>query len=74
MFSGNELRKLRQQQRLTKRDVSDRTGLSRSTLSRLEAGLSVPSIETLLRLANSMKIPLQELLSRVRILNGNGTH
>jgi transcriptional regulator with XRE-family HTH domain len=74
MFSGEELRNLRQLKRLSKGDVSDRTGLSLSTLSRLESGLSVPSIETLIRLANSMKTPLKILLSKIGILNGNGRH
>jgi transcriptional regulator with XRE-family HTH domain len=74
MFSGDELRNLRERKRLSKGDVSGRTGLSRSTVSRLESGLSVPSIETLIRLANSMKMSLQELLSKVGILNRSSGH
>jgi transcriptional regulator with XRE-family HTH domain len=69
MFNGVELRTLREQRGLTKGAVSERTGLSRSTLARLERGLSVPSIETLLKLANSMELPLPRLLSKVGILN-----
>jgi len=68
MFSGVELRALREQRGLTKGVITERTGLSRSTLVRLEKGLSVPSIETLLKLANSMELPLSKLLFRVGIL------
>jgi transcriptional regulator with XRE-family HTH domain len=68
MFRGIDLRDLREQQGLTRDAVSARAGISRSTLSRLESGLSVPTIETLLKLANSFELPLPKLLSRVGVL------
>lgn len=68
MFRGIDLRDLREQQGLTRDAVSERAGISRSTLSRLELGLSVPTIETLLKLANSFELPFPKLLSRVGVL------
>jgi transcriptional regulator with XRE-family HTH domain len=68
MFRGIQLRALREQQGLTRDAVSARAGISRSTLSRLESGLSVPTIETLVRLANSLDLPFPKLLSRVGVL------
>jgi transcriptional regulator with XRE-family HTH domain len=68
MFRGIDLRDLREQQGLTRDAVSARAGISRSTLSRLESGLSVPTIETLLKLANSLDLPFPKLLSRVVVL------
>lgn len=68
MFRGIHLRTLREQQGLTRDTVSARAGISRSTLSRLESGLSVPTIETLVKLANSLALPFPKLLSRVGVL------
>lgn len=68
MFKGVELEILREERGLTKIALAKRAGLSRSTLSRLESGLHVPSIETLVRLANSLELPLPKLLSKVGIL------
>jgi transcriptional regulator with XRE-family HTH domain len=69
MFRGIDLRALRQQQGLTQDAVSERAGTSRSALSRLESGMSVPAIDTLVKLANSMGFPLPKLLFKVGILH-----
>jgi transcriptional regulator with XRE-family HTH domain len=69
MFTGANLRNLREGKRLTQDAISRRSGISRSTLSRLESGMSVPSIETLVRLSNSMELPLQKLLFETGILS-----
>jgi len=68
MFRGIELLTLREQRGLTRGAVSGRAGISRSTLSRLESNLSVPTIETLVKLANSMELPLTKFLFKVGIL------
>jgi transcriptional regulator with XRE-family HTH domain len=69
MFHGIHLRVLREKRGLTREAVSERSGISRSTLSRLESGLSVPNIETLVKLANSLDLPFAKLLLRVGILH-----
>lgn len=68
MFRGIHLRALREQQGLTRDAVSARAGISRSTLSRLESGLSVPTIDTLVKLANSLDLPFPNLLFSIGVL------
>ena len=68
MFRGIELVALREQRGLSQDAVSKRAGISRSALSKLESGRSVPTIETLLKLANSRELPLAKFLYRVGLL------
>ncbi len=68
MFRGIELVALREQRGLSQDAVSKRAGISRSALSKLESGRSVPTIETLLKLANSMELPFAKFLYRVGLL------
>lgn len=70
MYSGTNLRTLRENRGLSRNAVSERAGLSISTLARLESGLSVPSIDTLVKLANSMELPLAKLLLQIGVLDG----
>ncbi|MBD7997524.1 MULTISPECIES: helix-turn-helix domain-containing protein [Oerskovia] len=59
---GPRLRALRQRRQLTLVDLSDRTGISVSTLSRLESGGRRPTLELLLPLAREHEVPLDELV------------
>jgi transcriptional regulator with XRE-family HTH domain len=59
---GPRLRKVREQRGVTLTDVSGRTGISKSTLSRLENGQRKPSLELLLPLAQLYRVPLEELV------------
>jgi transcriptional regulator with XRE-family HTH domain len=56
------LRRTRTQRGLTLSDVSQRTGISKSTLSRLETGQRRPTLELLLPLAQTYCIPLDDLV------------
>lgn len=56
------LRALRDRRGLTLRELSDGTGISTSTLSRLETGQRRPSLELLLPLARVYRVPLDELV------------
>jgi transcriptional regulator with XRE-family HTH domain len=56
------LRKVRQQRGVTLTDVAERTGISKSTLSRLENGQRKPSLELLLPLAEVYRVPLDDLV------------
>jgi XRE family transcriptional regulator, regulator of sulfur utilization len=69
MYCGTDLLNLREQQRLTRKALAERSGISRSTLGRLEAGRSVPTIEMLVKLANSMDLPLAKLFVKLGILH-----
>ena len=59
---GPRLRALRQQRDMTLADLSAATGISVSTLSRLESGQRRPNLELLLPLAQAHQVPLDELI------------
>jgi transcriptional regulator with XRE-family HTH domain len=59
---GPRLRALRQQRGTTLADLSTETGISVSTLSRLESGQRRPTLELLLPLARVYGVPMDELV------------
>src|SRR3712207_8314920 len=59
---GPRLRALRRQRGGTLAQLSEETGISVSTLSRLESGQRRPTLELLLPLARSHRVPLDELV------------
>ena len=60
---GARLRALRQARGATLADLAAETGLTTSTLSRLENGLRRPTLEQLLPLARAHDVPLDDLVS-----------
>jgi transcriptional regulator with XRE-family HTH domain len=59
---GPRLKRLRTQRGVTLAALSEATGISKSTLSRLEAGQRRPSLELLLPIAQAHRVPLDELV------------
>src|SRR5882757_4793543 len=59
---GPRLRALRQQHDLTLAGLSSATGISVSTLSRLESGQRRPTLELLLPLARAYRVQMDELV------------
>jgi transcriptional regulator with XRE-family HTH domain len=59
---GPRLRGLRQERGATLGQLSEATGISVSTLSRLESGQRKPTLELLLPLAKAHQVPLDELV------------
>lgn len=59
---GPRLKQLRQRRDITLTDLSEETGISISTLSRLEAGHRRPTLEQLLPLARAFGTTLDELV------------
>jgi transcriptional regulator with XRE-family HTH domain len=59
---GPRLRALRRQRGGTLAQLSETTGISVSTLSRLESGQRRPTLELLLPLARAYQVPLDELV------------
>ena len=59
---GPRLKRLRTQRGVTLTALSEVTGISKSTLSRLETGQRRPSLELLLPLAQAHRVPLDDLV------------
>ncbi len=68
MWYGLRLQSLREQSGLSRAEVSLRTGISRSTLAKIEAGVNIPTIEQFIRLANSLRLRLPKLLMDVGVI------
>lgn len=63
---GPRLRALRRARGITLADLAATTGVSESTLSRLESGQRRPSLELLLPLARTYDVPLDDLVGAPR--------
>ena len=63
---GPRLRRLRERRGVTLTALAAQTGISKSTLSRLESGQRKPSLELLLPLAEAHHLPLDELVGAPR--------
>ena len=61
MLIGDRLRALREAKHLSQGDIEKRTGLLRPYISRVENGYTVPSVETLEKLARALEAPLYQL-------------
>ena len=66
---GGRLRRLRERKDVTLAELSRRTGISKSTLSRLETGHRRPSLELLLPVAAALAVPLDEIVAAPRIVD-----
>jgi transcriptional regulator with XRE-family HTH domain len=64
---GPRLRRLRERRGVTLTVLASRTGISKSTLSRLENGERKPSLELLLPLSRAFDLPLDELVGAPRV-------
>ena len=64
---GPRLRRLRSRRGVTLTALAAQTGISKSTLSRLETGQRKPSLELLLPLAAAHHLPLDELVGAPRV-------
>ncbi|MFD9124681.1 helix-turn-helix domain-containing protein [Kitasatospora sp. NPDC059571] len=61
---GSKIRLRRQQRGMSAAELARRAGLSKGTLSQLEAGNGNPTIDTLDAIAVALSIPLADLLAR----------
>ena len=60
---GRRLRRIRTRRRMTLTAVAVTTGISKSTLSRLETGQRRPTLELLLALSRAYQVPLDDLVA-----------
>ena len=61
MLISDRIRGLREAKELSQGEIEKRSGLLRAYLSRVEHGHTVPSIETLEKLARALEVPLYQL-------------
>ncbi|WP_307797411.1 helix-turn-helix domain-containing protein [Actinomadura barringtoniae] len=64
---GPRLRQLRSERGVTLAGLSEATGISKSTLSRLESGQRKPSLELLLPIAQAHQVALDELVGSEKV-------
>jgi len=61
MVIGDRLRALREKKKFTQTDIEKRTGLRRAHISSVENGRTVPTVETLEKLARALAVPMYQL-------------
>lgn len=62
MSAADKVKELRTKRRLSQIELSNRSGVSQSTISSLERGEKSPSEATLILLAKALRVPVSELL------------
>jgi transcriptional regulator with XRE-family HTH domain len=63
MVIGEKLKALRAQKNLSQGDMEKRTGLLRCYISRVENGHTVPSVDTLEKMARALEVPMYRLFT-----------
>jgi len=63
MVIGDKLKALRAQKNLSQGDIEKRTGLLRCYISRVENGHTVPSVDTLEKMARALEVPMYRLFT-----------
>jgi transcriptional regulator with XRE-family HTH domain len=63
MNIGETIRNFRVQKGMSQGDIEKRTGLLRCYLSRVENGHTIPSLDTLAKIAGAMDVPLARFFS-----------
>ncbi len=71
MNIGDTIRSFRLQRGMSQGDIEKRTGLLRCYLSRVENGHTVPSLDTLSKIAGAMELPLSHFF--IEPGNSNGS-
>jgi len=73
MKIGTTIRAYRLQKGLSQGDIEKKTGLLRCYLSRVENGHTIPSLDTLAKIATAMDLPLARFFSDGTGENGSKT-
>ncbi|MGC1999091.1 MAG: helix-turn-helix transcriptional regulator [Candidatus Acidiferrales bacterium] len=82
MVIGDKLKEIRETKKLSQGDIEKRTGLLRCYISRVENGHTVPSVDTLEKMARALEIPMYRLFTddervkkpNIPISNGEPAH
>lgn len=71
MNIGETIRNYRLQKGMSQGDIEKRTGLLRCYLSRVENGHTIPSLDTLSKIAGAMELPLSQFFAEPGHNNGS---
>ena len=71
MNIGETIRNYRLQKGMSQGDIEKRTGLLRCYLSRVENGQTIPSLDTLSKIAGAMELPLSQFFAEPGHSNGS---
>jgi transcriptional regulator with XRE-family HTH domain len=71
MNIGETIRNYRLQKGMSQGDIEKRTGLLRCYLSRVENGHTIPSLDTLSKIAGAMELPLSQFFAEPGHSNGS---
>ena len=63
---GRAIRRRREEKALSLRDVADETGVSASTLSRIENGTGKPDADNIARLTSWLDVPMERIMGTRR--------
>ena len=74
MNIGDTIRTYRLQKGMSQGDIEKRTGLLRCYLSRVENGHTIPSLDTLAKIATAMDVPLAQFFAGHSLDNGHNKH
>lgn len=72
MLIGQRVRSLRRKQQLSLGDIEKRVGLMRTYVSRVERGRTIPSLDTLEKLAFALRLPMYRFFCNGHRPSGNG--
>jgi len=71
MNIGETIRNYRLEKGMSQGDIEKRTGLLRCYLSRVENGHTIPSLDTLSKIAGAMELPLSQFFAEPGHSNGS---
>ena len=71
MNIGETIRNYRTQKGMSQGDIEKRTGLLRCYLSRVENGHTIPSLDTLAKIAQAMEVPLGQFFAETSTNGAN---
>jgi transcriptional regulator with XRE-family HTH domain len=63
MVIGDKLKQLREIKKLSQGDIEKRTGLLRCYISRIENNHTVPSVDTMEKMARALEVPMYRLFT-----------
>jgi transcriptional regulator with XRE-family HTH domain len=69
---GENLLRIRQARKLSQENLADKAGIHRTQISLLEGGRRQPLLETLVRLAGALDVPVDALFEGIRWDPGGG--